>query len=278
MERTKELSAAADLLRRAHALLVAAGAGMGVDSGLPDFRGNEGFWRAYPPYAKLRLNFAQLANPRWFRADPARAWGFYGHRLNLYRQTQPHEGFAILRRWAERAPGGSFVFTSNVDGHFQKAGFPPERILEIHGSIEWLQCVAGCGTRPFPTDALRLSIEDTTLRARPPLPVCPRCGSLARPNILMFDDWEWDAERTAGQEERLAEWLDTLGNMPLVVIELGAGTAIPSVRRFCERLAASRATTLVRINLREPQVPARQIGIEMGALAALRALDRLLGK
>ena len=52
---------------------------MGVDSGLPDFRGDRGFWKAYPPYAKLGLHFAEMANPRWFDSDPELAWGFYGH-------------------------------------------------------------------------------------------------------------------------------------------------------------------------------------------------------
>jgi len=64
-----------------------AGAGMGVDSGLPDFRGDEGFWKAYPPMAKLGIRFSSMANPRWFESDPELAWGFYGHRLNLYRAT-----------------------------------------------------------------------------------------------------------------------------------------------------------------------------------------------
>ena len=49
-------------------LLVTAGAGMGVDSGLPDFRGTEGFWRSYPPLAELGLRFEEVANPAWFRA------------------------------------------------------------------------------------------------------------------------------------------------------------------------------------------------------------------
>ena len=81
---------AAKAVASAEALLIGAGAGMGVDSGLPDFRGNQGFWRAYPPYQNLGLDFVSLANPRWFASAPALAWGFYGHRLNLYRATQPH--------------------------------------------------------------------------------------------------------------------------------------------------------------------------------------------
>src|SRR5689334_25005330 len=97
----------AEWFSEADGLLITAGAGMGVDSGLPDFRGREGFWRAYPPFAELGLDFRSLANPRWFRDDPALAWGFYGHRRNLYRETEPHEGFAILRRWAARRPKGA---------------------------------------------------------------------------------------------------------------------------------------------------------------------------
>src|SRR5215470_10752216 len=131
---------AAAAIRGAEALLVTAGAGMGVDSGLPDFRGAQGFWRAYPPYQKLGLHFEDVANPRWFRDDPGLAWGFYGHRFQLYRATRPHAGFAILRRWADRMLQGAFVFTSNVDGHFQRAGFDEERVVECHGSINWMQC------------------------------------------------------------------------------------------------------------------------------------------
>src|SRR3954465_7513372 len=104
MDQTIErvLDRASDSIDGAEALLIGAGAGMGVDSGLPDFRGTHGFWRAYPLYEQLKLDFAAMANPRWFRTDPAFAWGFYGHRLNLYRATAPHAGFGVLLAWARR--------------------------------------------------------------------------------------------------------------------------------------------------------------------------------
>ncbi|MFW5967647.1 MAG: NAD-dependent deacetylase, partial [Persicimonas sp.] len=88
----KRLEEAADAIDSADAIFVGAGAGMGVDSGLPDFRGKEGFWRAYPPLRDLGINFADMANPAWFERDPELAWGFYGHRLQLYRDTRPHGG------------------------------------------------------------------------------------------------------------------------------------------------------------------------------------------
>src|SRR5215510_13817535 len=106
------LDLAAEAIASADALLIGAGAGMGVDSGLPDFRGDRGFWRAYPPFERLGLRFADLANPRWFTRDPELAWGFYGHRLALYRATRPHDGFAALLRLGQCTAGGVSVFTS----------------------------------------------------------------------------------------------------------------------------------------------------------------------
>jgi NAD-dependent SIR2 family protein deacetylase len=257
---------------------VAAGAGMGVDSGLPDFRGDAGFWRAYPAYAKLGLGFSSLANPRWFRSDPALAWGFYGHRMDLYRRTAPHGGFGVLLAWARHASAGHFVFTSNVDGQFQRAGFDPSRVLECHGSLDALQCVDGCAGL-FPADAVSVDVDPETFRARGALPSCPRCGGLARPNVLMFGDGDFDPSRTDEQEARLSSWLEGLRGAArgdVVVVECGAGTAVPSVRSFSERMVRSVGATLVRINVREPQVPAGQIGLAMGALSALQAIAAVM--
>ena len=96
------LSRAASIVRGAEAFVITAGAGMGVDSGLPDFRGNKGFWNAYPAYARLGLSFVDCANPQHFSGDPSFGWGFYGHRTNLYRNTVPHEGFHVIRKWIDR--------------------------------------------------------------------------------------------------------------------------------------------------------------------------------
>jgi NAD-dependent SIR2 family protein deacetylase len=274
-ETTRALDRAAEAIAGADALLVTAGAGIGVDSGLPDFRGNEGFWRAYPPLQRLGISFIDMANPIWFRRDPELAWGFYGHRLGLYRATEPHGGFRILRRWGAAAPGGCWVFTSNVDGQFQKAGFDPDRILECHGSIHHLQCLEHCGeiTEAAPFE---VAVDPETFRAAPPLPSCPRCGGLARPNVLMFGDWGWLPERTATQERGFGGWLDSLGDVRLVVVEVGAGTAVPTVRMTSEQIAHRTGGTLVRVNVREPQVRGDHIGIAMGGLAALEAIEERL--
>jgi len=270
-----ELQIAADAIATADALVFTAGAGMGVDSGLPDFRGDEGFWKAYPPFRRLGLRFAELADPRWFREDPGLAWGFYGHRLELYRRTHPHAGFAILARWARR-PGGAFVFTSNVDGQFQRGGFDEAQIVECHGAIDWLQCLAHCGMGLFRADGIHVHVDDTTGRAAPPWPECPRCHNLARPAILMFGDGDWDSSRTEAQEARFESWLATTGPK-LVVVECGAGTAIPTVRRLSESLTHHPPAHLIRINVREPETPSGHSAISLGAREALVRLDARAG-
>ena len=277
-EHAPALDRAAAAIAAADALLIGAGAGMGVDSGLPDFRGDAGFWRAYPAAQRLGMRFGDLANPRWFRDDPPLAWGFYGHRLGLYRATAPHPGFALLRRWAAARPRGAFVFTSNVDGHFQRAGFDPARVLEVHGAIDRLQCTAACGAPLWPAPPGPLRVDPDTLRAAPPLPACPRCGALARPNILMFGDTGWDATPSLEQEDRFHTWLDDLheGGARLVVVECGAGRAIPTVRWTCERAARLLGGLLVRLNPRDPHVPEGHLSLPLPALAALQAIDARL--
>jgi NAD-dependent SIR2 family protein deacetylase len=268
------LADAREALSGADALLIAAGAGFGVDSGLPDFRGAEGFWEAYPPYRGLGLGFRDLANPRPFRTDPAIAWGFYGHRLALYRETVPHAGFGLLRTFGERLRHGAFVFTSNVDGQFQRAGFRPEQIHECHGSIHHVQCTAPCSPDLWPAPTPAPDVDLTTMRAAAPLPRCPACGALARPNILMFGDPAWVELRAAGQEAAFEAWLDGLGDARLVILEFGAGTAVATVRSTTEGLLRGRGpnVTLIRVNPREPEGPSGTIGLPMGGLAACEAL------
>lgn len=258
---------AAGLIARADALIVTAGAGMGIDSGLPDFRGPEGFWGAYPALGRARIRFEDIANPQAFEDDPYLAWGFYGHRLNLYRATEPHAGFGILRDIADGLPHGAFVFTSNVDGQFQKAGFEEERIIECHGSIHRLQCTKSCFEHTWSAGGFRPQVDEQACRISSALPVCPLCRSLARPNILMFGDCSWMRTRTYQQQLRFRRWRQE-AKRP-VVIEIGAGTKIPSVRLFGEE----QGCPLIRINKREWQIRRPDdVGLPMGGLEGLHLI------
>jgi NAD-dependent SIR2 family protein deacetylase len=268
---TNDVAEAAAVIRGADGILITAGAGIGVDSGLPDFRGDNGFWKAYPALGVARIRFHEIANPSSFRATPHLGWGFYGHRLQLYRDTVPHEGFAILCEFVAPKAQSYFVYTSNVDGQFQKAGFAPDRVVECHGSIHHSQCLDNCTDEIWRSDVLVSSVDPVTCLMNEPLPRCRRCGGLSRPNILMFNDSEWLQHRTESQHALFDAWLATV--QQLVVIEIGAGTNIPSVRRLGERQRAP----LIRINPRDSAVEhGCGLGLPLGALDALRLIRNAL--
>lgn len=263
----------AELIDQADGLLITAGAGMGVDSGLPDFRGAEGFWKAYPALAKAGVHFQTIASPESFRSRPRMAWGFYGHRLNLYRRTLPHDGFRILLELADSMPRGAFVFTSNVDGQFQKAGFRDSEICEAHGSIHHLQCLKGCAGDIWPALGFDPVVDEDQCLLTSDLPTCPHCGGLARPNILMFGDAGWLEFRERIQNHAFQQWLRRV-ERPLV-LELGAGTSIPTVRMIGQQVGGP----MIRINPRENQVPRKtDFSVALGALAGLQGIANALNQ
>ncbi len=267
---------AADIIRNAGAIVITAGAGMGVDSGLPDFRGNQGFWNSYPMYQRLGLSFVQAANPEHFEDDPNFGWGFYGHRTNLYRNTVPHSGFRLLLDWIEEFELDYFIATSNVDGQFQKAGFSEDRVLEVHGSIHHLQCTVPCNNAIWPNEAEYI-IDEATMRARD-VPRCPQCQRVARPNILMFGDYSWLSKRSAIQEENFDEFLQLNDDNKMVIIEMGAGSSLPTIRHLSEQLGQRQLANVLRINPREPQIRAPHLSFSGGAVEVLSQIQNTLNQ
>ena len=109
-------------------------------------------------------------------------------------------------------------------------------------------------------------------KAKTPLPLCPFCGAMARPNILMFGDFGWEYARTNGQRERLSKWIDRLEEegAKLAIVEMGAGTAVPTVRNTSEQIAKRFDVPLIRINPRESF--GAEIELPMGSLEALASI------
>ena len=277
MTTESNIQKAAKLIKQADAIIITAGAGMGVDSGLPDFRGNEGFWRAYPAAKRVGLRFEEMANPKHFETHPAFGWGFYGHRLNLYRNTTPHLGFKILLDIAkEKGDDGCFVYTSNVDGQFQISGFREDRVCECHGSIHHLQCINSESHGIWSAEGIEVEVDEKRLQAKEPLPRCPHCNEIARPNILMFSDWGFNSERLKEQHDIYKEWKNSKDKKRMVTIEMGAGTAIPTIRHFGETLLLSENIPLIRINKREPNGRSGATSIESGALEALQKIKEAM--
>ena len=289
LSQAEDIKRAAKAIKESEALIITAGAGMGVDSGLPDFRGSEGFWKAYPPLRKLNLSLSGVSTPKWFNEDPTFAWGFFGHRYQLYKNTNPHPGFGILKKWGDALKHGYFVYTSNVDGHFQKAGFDPERVVECHGTIHYMQLVDPTISNeiwPVPDD-IHYDINEETLKMTSPLPVGPPGQDKkypARPNIKMFFDEIWVPTRKDIEIEKFDAFKDEIGvgkdiGVKFVLIEIGSGIAVPRVRNMGKEIIEGSGDrgTLIRINPNEPDVnDSHHIGLKMKALDALNQIDKLL--
>ena len=146
-----------------------------------------------------------------------------------------------------------------------------KRIVECHGSIHHFQCIACCTEQIWEADGEAIEIEGSSFRAQNPLPKCKNCKRLARPNILMFWDSLWLSSRTEGQHEGFSNWLNELrvASAKVVVVELGAGSAIPTVRHTSEQVAGRLHGKLIRINPREAEVPNGHIGLTLGALEGI---------
>ena len=130
------------------------------------------------------------------------------------------------------------------------------------------------GRSIWPADAFAPDVDTDACRLTNELPTCPHCGGLARPNILMFGDDGWIEQRQAQQMKRLQAWMARL-ERPLV-IEIGAGTAIATLRHFSHEVLVSWGGRLIRINPTEPQAPTpRDVGLAAGALEALSAIDSI---
>lgn len=273
MTQEENIILAKQYIKESDAVLITAGAGMGVDSGLPDFRGTSGFWKAYPPIAKLGLSFSEMANPHWFESNPSFAWAFYGHRLNLYRETIPHKGFGKLLELVKKKNENYFIYTSNVDGQFQKAGFDTDKIYEVHGSIYHLQCSKKCNDEIWENDEhIEVDIEKFSATK---IPYCQKCGEVVRPNILMFGDWNWNSKRASKQEYKYNQWLKSNKQRNLLIIEIRAGTAIPTIRLQGEHLAMYyKNTKLIRINPRDFELD-EKIGVSF-SLGGLEGIETLL--
>ena len=181
-----------EIIENCDVILITAGAGIGVDSGLPDFRSKDGLW-------KNGMKYEQIARPIMLELQEEEFWNFYNQRLESYRNATPHQGFNLLLDLCKNKDD-YFVYTSNVDGQFQKAGF--ENVYEIHGTIHRLQC-SNVECENYQYGNSWFNNEPTNQ-----LHYCPKCGKTARPNILMFSDWEWDSKNSDDQEKEYQLFLE----------------------------------------------------------------------
>jgi NAD-dependent deacetylase len=169
---TGQLERAVALLRGAQRVLVLTGAGVSKESGIPTYRDAlTGLWAKY--------DFAQLASPEGFRADPATVWAWYAERRAQLRGVQPNAGHVALARLAAHVPHLTLV-TQNVDDLHERAG--SRDVLHLHGLLTETRCFFNCQGEPT-------RVEDAAFAADTHLPPrCPHCGRWLRPAVVWFGE------------------------------------------------------------------------------------------
>jgi NAD-dependent deacetylase len=156
----------AELVVARRPCVVLTGAGISTESGIPDFRSPTGVWAQYDP-----MEYATIDA---FLEDPLKVWGFYGKRLALLDDAQPNDGHRSLAELEDRGWVRAVV-TQNIDRLHERAG--SRAIVEVHGSIRTSSCLA-CGTVvPFAEVVALL-----------PVPACPSCGRILKPDVVMFGE------------------------------------------------------------------------------------------
>lgn len=282
--------AARGWLREADAVLVLAGAGMSRDSGLPDFRGDDGWYVVEGRRVSMEHMDFHIHSKHWDGA-----WRTLSAMATAFRAATPHAGYAALRGLV--AGKRAFVVTSNIDGLFERSGF--SAVYEVHGSALRLQCSSvgepdDCRAGVWDVDAAALR----ALRRRyagaegadeaVPLPRCDRCGRHARPNMSHATDCDEEiCEAVKGpQRTRMREWLEAERKQKsaLVVLEVGCGTSVHGLRRDSELVVAAQRSaggtaSLIRVDPGDSRVPdgPRLVGVSLGAQDALAALARGTG-
>jgi NAD-dependent deacetylase len=159
----------ADLIRENQPCVVLTGAGISTESGVPDFRSPGGIWARYDP-----MEYATLDA---FQRDPVKVWDFYARRFAMLREVRPNPGHLALAV----LEGDGFVeavVTQNVDRLHELAG--SRVVVEVHGSIRTSSCLV-CSKRVGFDDVI-------DLLADAPAPACPRCGSILKPDVVMFGE------------------------------------------------------------------------------------------
>jgi NAD-dependent deacetylase len=158
--------------RRVSSVAVLTGAGISTDSGIPDFRGPQGVWTKNPAAERQSTYQAYMADPdvrrqSWQARLAHPAWS-----------AEPNPAHQALARLA-RSAIGTRVITQNIDELHQRAGTPPERVIELHGTMFGVVCT-GCGARTAMTDALE------RVRAGQADPPCENCGGILKSATVMF--------------------------------------------------------------------------------------------
>jgi len=258
-------------------VLVLTGAGVSAESGIPTFRGKDGYWRNLDP--------TKLATADAFARDPQLVWDWYGERRRRIRNARPNAAHQAIARLAHHMDEFLLV-TQNVDDLHARGGMPAQKMVQIHGDIFVTRC-SRCEFQRHDyeheheherKDAAGLGVRRhvAALKARtcPRTPKCPECNALMRPGVVWFDEQlPWN------EVERVEDFLN--GGACDVVIVAGTTATFGYIIDWALRGSPERSRSeLIEVNPEETPLSrfATQLVREAAAIALPRIVDELINR
>lgn len=218
-------------------ITVLTGAGISAESGIPTFRGRDGYWTI----GSTEYHPQEMATFQMFSRRPFDVWKWYLYRKTVCAQAAPNLGHRALVELENLFLDRFCLITQNVDGLHLRAGNTPERTYQIHGNINFMRCSQECQGETFPVPA-KIPPKDKNSGIsdeEKELLTCPRCGALSRPHVLWFDEsydekfFRFESSIRRASETDLLLVIGTSGatNLPMQVGALAArkGAAIIDV-------------------------------------------------
>jgi NAD-dependent deacetylase len=230
-------------------VLVLTGAGVSAESGIPTFRGKDGYWRNLDP--------AKLATPEAFARDPQLVWDWYRERRERIRNARPNAAHEAVARLAQGTDEFLLV-TQNVDDLHARAGIPAEKMVRIHGDI----FITRCSRCEFERHEYEPEQEHG-------LPKCPECHALVRPGVVWFGE-----QLSRNELERVEDFLD--GGACDVVIVAGTTATFGYIIDWALR-GSQDGAGLIEVNPEETPLSrfATRLVREPAAIALPRIVDEL---
>jgi NAD-dependent deacetylase len=253
-------------------VLVITGAGVSAESGIPTFRGKDGYWRNFDP--------AKLATPEAFARDPGLVWEWYNERRQRIRNRQPNAAHKAIAKLAQHADEFLLV-TQNVDDLHARAGMPKEKMVQIHGDIFVTRCSLcdfsrldhpppqgyGVASDHPPSQSYGAAGEhEHEYEQEDVVPRCPKCDALMRPGVVWFgEQLPWS------EVKRVEDYLDR-GPCDLAIV---AGTTATFGYIVDWAFRASRdGGALIEVNPEE--TPLSQFAMRLVREAAATALPQIV--
>jgi len=205
----------AQLIRESKKTIVFTGAGVSTESGIPDFRSPGGIWSKYNPEDFTIQRFLSSLDARktfWKMSAE-------GELLMEAEPNPAHHAIAELHQLGKL----DCVITQNIDNLHQKAGVPEDRVLELHGNMNWVVCL-GCRSR-FPLLQILQKVKGGI-----EVPDCPDCQGILKPDVVFFgealpQDAFWEAARRTQRCDLFIVVGSALTVYPAVDIPIYAGEA-----------------------------------------------------